>query len=107
MKLTHFPIIVATALSVAAGSTLVSATGTGPAMAGEIVVATSKNQAMTDRRTLVIQARKANQTRSGNDDEWDECMKNGEGEFTDILIGCFCLTTPEAACGEDHSWPVN
>lgn len=95
-----------TSIAVALSSLLLmSAAGT--TKAGEIVVATAQKKTTTYSPDLINQARRANQARSGNDDEWDDCMEKAEGDFVDKLAACFCLTTPQAPCGEDHSEPGN
>jgi hypothetical protein len=63
-------------------------------------------KASTYSPAVINQARKANQARSG-DPEWDKCMASYGDDFIQALGDCFCLLTPDAACGADHSEPVD
>lgn len=85
---------------------LLSMYAAGPAVAGNNTRNTATIAQPKYSQALFLQARKAHRSRSG-DPEWDECMKNAGDDFIEALGACFCLTTPEAPCGEDHSEPVD
>jgi hypothetical protein len=107
MHLNQSAKVTSTALSIVAGSLLLMAAA-GTTKAGEIIVATSKKQATTYSPELINHARRANQARSGKDDEWDECMAAmGPGDFIDALGACFCLLADpqNSGCPTDNSKP--
>ena len=97
--------IASTTLKALTAIALLSTYAAGPAVAGN----NTRNATAAHPKysqALITQARKAHQSRSG-DPEWDECMKKAGDDFIEALGACFCLTTPEAPCGEDHSEPAN
>jgi hypothetical protein len=67
----------------------------------------SKKAGTTYSQSLIVQARRADQRRSG-DEEWEACKANhSSDDIVEVLGDCFCLTTAEAACGADSSQPAD